>query len=137
LLDHITRTETPDLAAYLRATGQIDATGLARAEAVMMETGQRLAAVLVQLGLIGERSLAQAYAAMLSLRLLGPADYPLAPILPERLRPRFLRDALVVPIKIDGDGLELAMVDPTQVFARDAVDVVIAGETSMEESASF
>jgi general secretion pathway protein E len=122
LLDHITRTETPDLAAYLRATGQIDATGLARAEAVMMETGQRLAAVLVQLGLIGERSLAQAYAAMLSLRLLGPADYPLAPILPERLRPRFLRDALVVPIKIDGDGLELAMVDPTQVFVRDAIE---------------
>lgn len=122
MLDHITRTETPDLAAYLRATGQIDATGLARAESVMMETGQRLAAVLVQLGLIGERSLAQAYAAMLSLRLLGPADYPLAPILPERLRPRFLRDARVVPIGIDGDVLELAMVDPTQVFVRDAIE---------------
>lgn len=121
MLDHTIHTDAPDLAAYLRATGQIDSNGLARAESVIAQSGQRLAAVLVQLGLIGERSLAQAYSAMLSLRLLGPADYPLSAILPDRLRPRFLRDARVVPIGIEGNELELAMVDPMQIFVRDAI----------------
>ncbi|MCW8305950.1 GspE/PulE family protein [Acidiphilium sp. PA] len=121
MLDHTARPDPPDLAAYLRATGQIDATGLARADAIVAETGQSRAAALVQLGLIGERSLALAYAAMLSLRLLEPADYPAAPILPERLRPRFLRDARALPIALDAGVLHLAMVDPERDFVRDAI----------------
>ncbi|WP_287995879.1 GspE/PulE family protein, partial [Acidiphilium sp.] len=121
MLDHTAQPDPPDLAAYLLATGQIDATGLARADTIVAESDQSRAAALVQLGLIGERSLALAYATMLSLRLLDPADYPAAPVLPERLRPRFLRDARALPIALEAGVLHLAMVDPERDFVRDAI----------------
>ena len=66
--------------------------------------------------------------------------------MPERLRPRFLRDALVVRIGIDGERAvagrgaseaEIAAAAGICGLGRAAVDAVIAGETSMEESASF
>jgi general secretion pathway protein E len=122
LLDHITHPGPSDLATYLLGTGQIDQTGLVRADTIVAETGQSRAAALVQLGLIGERSLAQCYASMLSRRLLGPADYPITPVLPERLRPRFLRDARVLPLGIEAGVLHLAMVDPERDFVRDAIE---------------
>ncbi|MDD2876663.1 MAG: GspE/PulE family protein [Acidiphilium sp.] len=136
MLDHVTKPDVPDLAAYLLATGQIDTTGLARADAITAESGtaesgQGRAAALVQLGLIGERSLAQAYAAMLSLRLLGAADYPQAPILPARLRPRFLRDARTLPIAIEDGVLHLAMVDPERAFIREAIEAATGLATSI------
>ncbi|SIQ10397.1 MULTISPECIES: GspE/PulE family protein [Acidiphilium] len=121
MLDHTAQPDPPDLAAYLLATGQIDATGLARADTIVAESDQSRAAAMVQLGLIGERSLALAYATMLSLRLLDPADYPAAPVLPERLRPRFLRDARALPIALEAGVLHLAMVDPERDFVRDAI----------------
>jgi general secretion pathway protein E len=120
LLDH-TAIALPDLADRLRATGQVDAVGLGRAEAVAEETGQSRAAALVQLGLISERALAETYAAMLARPLLTPADYPRAPVLPDRLRPRFLRDARALPLALDGDVLHLAMVDPENRFVQAAI----------------
>jgi general secretion pathway protein E len=114
-------THPPDLATTLRAAGQIDATGLARGEAIAEETGQSLAAALVRLGLIGERALADTYAQMLRLNVLTASDYPAEPVLPARLRPRFLRDARCLPLAIDGTVLHLAMVDPEQNFSREAI----------------
>lgn len=112
-----------DLAAYLLATAQVDAVGLARAQAIAAETDQPIAICLVQLGLIGERARADAYAVILSLPLVLAQDYPDAPLLSDRLRPRFLRDAAVLPLALNAGRLRLAMVDPQDSFAITAIAV--------------
>ena len=112
----------PDLAAHLLASGLVDAVGLARAGAIADDTGQSLAAGLVQLGLISERSLADAYATLLGFDLIEAGNYPDEPVLPERLRPRFLRAARAVPLHVSGQTLGLAMADPLDHFARAAIE---------------
>ena len=46
------------------------------------ESGQRLDQVLLQLGLVTERGLAEAYATLLGAPIAGPARYPEAPLFP-------------------------------------------------------
>ena len=105
----------------LVAAGVCDAAAIARAQAVAREAGIGGAAALVRLGLVQERVLAANWAAMLGLRQVGPEDYPDAPVLAERLRPRFLRAARLLPLALRGSRLVLAMADPFDRFSRDAV----------------
>ena len=56
------------LADLLLDRGLVDGKTLERARRVSADTGQRLDSVLIQLGLIGERGLAEAYAALLGHR---------------------------------------------------------------------
>ena len=124
MLDHAATRPDEDSSAIgpaLLKAGLVDSLGLARARALAAETGLGLAAALVRLGLIGERSLAETAAAVLGLALLAPDAYPAAPVLQERLRPRFLRDARVLPLAMEAGVLDLAMVDPFDGFAAGAV----------------
>jgi general secretion pathway protein E len=82
------------LADILVRAGHCDARALERAQRMAEETGQRLDSTLLQLGLISERSLAEAYAALLELPIAGAAHYPAElPLLADRLTGRFLRFA--------------------------------------------
>ena len=64
------------LAGILQLHGQCDSRMLERARRVAAESGQRLDTVLIQLGLVTERGLAEAYAALLGLPLVAPDRYP-------------------------------------------------------------
>ncbi|TDH58442.1 type II secretion system protein GspE [Dankookia rubra] len=110
-----------DLAALLLGQGQVDARGIERARRVAAETGQRLDAVLMHLGLVTERGLAQALAALLGLPVVPPARYPAGPVLPERLAARFLRQARALPLAEEGGVLALALADPLDAFTPAAV----------------
>ena len=115
-------TSTPDEAAaavvsLLEAQGQCDARTVERGRRVAEENGQRLDRVLIQLGLVNERDLAQAFGSLLGLKLVSVDDYPLEPLLAEQLAPRFLRHARALPIARDGERLVLAMADPLDQFA--------------------
>lgn len=109
------------LAELLQAGGHCDARTIERGRRMAAESGQRLDSVLVQLGLVSERDVATAYASLLGARVVGPADYPDAPVLPERLQPRFLRSARVLPLAATDGRVVLAMADPLDDFARMAV----------------
>ena len=86
------------LADLLVEQGHCDARTVDRGRRVAAESGQRLDKVLLQLGLVSERGLAQAYATLLGLPLATPDRYPPdEPLLPERLGARFLRAARAVP----------------------------------------
>ena len=50
-----------------------------------------------------------------------PADYPEEALFVDRLRPKFLRKAHTMPIAESGERAVLAMVDPLDVFTRNAV----------------
>ncbi len=109
------------LAAELLRRSLLDARALERARGVATETGRRLDAVLVQLGIVGERALAETLAAVSGLPLATTADYPTLPVLPDRLRPAFLRAARALPLRCDDDEVLLAVADPLDDFTTRAV----------------
>ena len=117
---------SPDaLARLLFDRKLIDATGLERARRVAAETGTRIDHVLTQLGLVSERALAEALAAMIGAPLAAPSDYPDAPLLADRLKAKFLRRARALPIADDGEGVTLALADPFDEFAVSAVGAIV------------
>ena len=110
------------LAGLLVAKGQCDGRTIDRARRVAAETGQRLDSVLIQLGLLTERGLAETYAALLDLPIANAARYPTdAPLLADLLPPRFLRQARTLPVAVEDDVLVLAIADPLDDFIPAAV----------------
>ena len=110
---------------FLVERGLIDATGLERARRVAVESGRRLDGVLTQLGLVSERALAEAYAAAIDAPFVGPNDYPVTPLLEDRIRVKFLRHARVLPIAQTSSHVMLAMVDPLDGFAVEAIAALV------------
>src|SRR6266705_1589653 len=113
------------LGTKLIETGAIDQRTLDRARRVAAETGGRFDRVLTQLGLVSEKGLAEALALLLDAPLVGTPDYPETPLFADRLKPKFLRKARVLPIAATADGAVLAMSDPLDEFARNATAVAL------------
>lgn len=113
------------LGLTLIETGAIDQRTLDRARRVAGETGGRFDRVLTQLGLVSEKGLAEALAALLDAPLVGTFDYPERPLFTDRLKPKFLRKARALPIAATADGAILAMSDPLDEFARNATAVAL------------
>src|SRR3569623_908832 len=99
------------LAAYLVERGQLDPANLERGRRTAAESGNRLDSVLPQLGQVSELALAEGLAAVMALKIAAPADYPENPILPERLRLKFLRKVRALPIALDEKTITVAMSD--------------------------
>ena len=121
--------DAADLLAKLGTTlvdsGAIDRRTLERARRVATETGGRLDQVLTQLGLISDRGLAEAYAQLTVAPLVKVADYPDAPLFRDRLKPKFLRRARALPIAASDDRATVAMADPLDFFARNAISAAL------------
>ena len=113
-----------DLCQALVQAGKLDAGGLDRACRLQSNGSEGLLELLPRLGLISERDLAEAIARQLGLPLVGQRDYPDLPVLEDRVSARFLREAHVLPLSVDSDGIALAMADPFNRFAIDAVRVL-------------
>ena len=120
------------LIELLLERGLVDGKTLERARRVAAESGQRLDSVLIQLGLIGERGLAEAYAGLLDLRIAGPDRYPEEPVLPDRLKPKFLRKARAVPLSYDGATVTVAVADPLDAFTRQSIAAATGGRIALE-----
>jgi general secretion pathway protein E len=112
----------------LLQTGQCDARALDRARRVTEETGQRADMVLLQLGLVAERGLAETYATLLGVPLTRADRYPAEAVLPELLSARFLRNARALPLAADSDTLVVAVTDPLDRF----IPASIAAATDLE-----
>ena len=117
-------TPVKRLGELLIERGKLDAGSLDRALRLQQDSGERLGALLVTLGLVAPRDVAEALAAQLGLPMLDVAGYPELPILEERVSSRFLRDAHALPVREDADELVLAMADPTDSYAIDAFAMV-------------
>ncbi len=104
--------------------GKLDAGALERALRLQQESGGKLGALLVTLGLCAQRDVTEALAAQLGLPVLDAASYPELPILEERVSARFLRDARALPVREDDNELALAMADPTDAYTIGAFEMV-------------
>lgn len=103
------------------ARGHLNDVKLARAVASAEKTGETLASVLVKLGLCSEDNVAATLAEILGLEHLKPASVPRLPQDLVGLRPRFLLDADIVPLSVDQGEVVLAMADPLDDEAAQAV----------------
>ena len=104
---------------HLADSGKLQPGALERARMLTAESRERLATVLTRLGLISERDLAEALSLYLHLPLAEPNDYPLKPLLEDKLGAPFLRDAMLLPVKEEGERVILAAVNP---FHRQAIE---------------
>ena len=104
--------------------GKLDAATLERALRLQQESGEKLGALLVTLGVVAQRDVAEALAAQLDLKLVDVAGYPEFPILEERVSPRFLRETRTLPLREDESFVALAMVDPTDAYTIGAFEMV-------------
>jgi general secretion pathway protein E len=109
------------LAAQLVVNGACDARTVERGRRSAADTGQRLDAVLLQLGLVSERGLADTLAGLFGTRVTPTDAYPEERLFAERLTPRFLRTARAMPIAQQGNTLIVAMADPLDRFTPQAI----------------
>lgn len=119
------------LGRLLVAQGRLDANSLDRARRLSAEGGGRLDTVLTQLGLISDRVLADCFAELLGLPLADPAAYPQEPILPDRLRAKFLRKARALPVAVDDRTITVAMADPMDRFAVSAIGLAAGRQVEL------
>ena len=87
------------------------------------ETREKIGVILLRLGMVSGRDLADALADQLDLPLALAADFPELPLLEERLSAKFLRDAQAVPLREDEEELAIAIADPTDPFVISAVQM--------------
>ena len=108
------------LGRLLVEAGKLDAAGLERALRLRENSGERLSAILINLGLTPEREVAAALARLLDLPLTAtlPDDPPVSGI-----NPRFLKQARILPLHQDDAALTVAMADPLDRFAVQALEL--------------
>jgi general secretion pathway protein E len=117
------RSLEQSLATALIAAGKLEAAALDRVLRLQAGNEERLEALLIKLGLASERDIADTLAAQLGLTVVGPADYPEAPVLGDEISKKFLRQAHILPLALTDEGLVLAMVDPLDDYAIQAMEM--------------
>jgi general secretion pathway protein E len=111
------------LAQGLLARGLISADALARARSIELDSDEGLATILTRLGIVSEQALVDFYADASGLARVGAQEWPQTEqaIPAEQVSVAFLRDHLVVPLRIDGGTLVVATADPLRPFAAEAL----------------
>ncbi len=82
---------------------------------------QPLPALLMKLGIVSERDIAEALAEVSGLPLVGTSDYPEASPLPETVATRFLKENHIVGINALDDAFEVAIANPLEQSLLDAL----------------
>ena len=108
--------------------GKLERAALDRAARVRASSGEPIDQLLPKLGLVSERDVAQTIADTLGMPLVHANSFPQDPVMEDKLSPRFLREARVLPLSAGDDGLTVAMANPTNTFAADALRL-ISGHT--------
>lgn len=109
----------------LVARGLLDEVSLSRAQRAQAKSGERFDFVLTRLGLISEADLTGAVADELSLPLATAKSFPIEPILLETLPAEFLKTNRLIPIERGEDRLVVAMADPFNDQAVEAISYLI------------
>ncbi len=90
---------------------------LHKAQQYQDQHGGQLITLLVRLGLVSERDVAEAQARLLNLPLLSSKDYPEDAPAIESISTRYMKHSQVVPIKVTNNHLDIAMANPQDEFA--------------------
>lgn len=111
----------PVFAERLLQDGKLNGASLDRARRVCSETGDRLEAVLINLGLVSEADVVTVMADELGLKVAAGDDFPEEPVLDDSISRKFLREARVFALDQSDAVVRLAMADPLDSYARQAI----------------
>ena len=112
------------LGELLIQRGKLDPLGFERALRLQSETGERADLLLTKLGQVSERDLADALSTQLKLPIVETCDYPVEPVLTDRLSAKFLQEFRVLPLSDSPDGIVLAMADPLDSYVIQAIHLL-------------
>lgn len=112
---------TSALRSHLVLHGLLDEMAAARVERACRQSKERFDVVASRLGLIGEAALCRAMAELLSLPLAGPMDWPDLPVFPDIVPETFLVTNRMVLLAEDGTSAKVAIADPFNSAALDAL----------------
>ena len=119
----VAKVQRKRIGDILLETGIITPQQLAEALAQQRRTRERLGRVLVDQGAASEKQIAQALAAQLDLPLVALSSTRLDPNAVKLIPEILARKRRVVPLRLDGGQLIVAMADPLDVFALDDVGI--------------
>jgi len=95
-----------------------------RARRLLSEGGEdTLPVLLVKLGLVAERDVAEALTEVAGLELVSASDYPETPVLPESVSLRFLQLRRVIGLANNDHGFVLAAADPLDIYLKQALEL--------------
>ena len=114
-----------DLGELLVERGKLEPDKLQQARRLEQDSGERLGPLLVQLGMLAERDLAETLANELDLELALADAYPQTPAVPDRVTPEFLKQARAVPLEETEEHVLVAMADPLDRFTTDAFELAL------------
>ena len=110
-----------EVSVHLIASGRLKKADLKRAEAFRDQNGGDLITLLVRLGLVSERDVAEAESKLLDLPLTNMADLPdEAPDI-GKLSLRYLKQNLLLPVEVTDSDMIVVMANPRDEFALKAL----------------
>ena len=100
------------LGELLIRKGLLDADDLEQALELQKERGDKIGRILIDLGFVNPRDVLTTLSEQLQITVLTADDFP--PVLPEvdRITPRYMRQFIFLPIRVDDSTLTVAMSDP-------------------------
>ncbi len=105
--------------------GRLREGDLKKAERLMAESGGSFISLMVRLGLVSERDVAEGMAELLELDLVTTKQYPEVPPSGIELPMRFMREHHLVPVAEDEDKVRVVMADPRAEFPVQAVKMAV------------
>ncbi len=115
------RSPVARIVAALHERGKVTAGDLARARRLADDAGELLPRMLVRLGLVSERDMAQAMGEVLGLPLADDSCFPAEPVAEGLFPLRFLKDARVLPLDENEERIRVAVADAADPFILSAV----------------
>lgn len=110
------------LGEWLVAAKKLSDVDLQRAIQVQKLSGGKLTQILVRLGLVAEKDIAQVLVDRFDYRLLSVEEYPQEPVLADDVISKaFMREQYVLPVADDDTTLQVAMLDPADEFVLHAL----------------
>ena len=106
------------LTALLSERGKLRGADLARVSRIRAEqpTPENLSCLIVRLGVVSERDVAEALSELLGLPLAHTSDYPEVALPDHHVSVRFLKERVAVPIAEDESKVVVAMADPQDSY---------------------
>ncbi|MES2817376.1 MAG: type II secretion system ATPase GspE [Pseudomonadota bacterium] len=112
------------LGEWLKSSGKLSEADLQRAVQIQKISGGKLGNILVRLGMVAERDVAAIQVERFGYSLITADGYPELPVLEAGLiSPLFMREQHVLPLADDGQCLKVAMLDPSDAFVLQALEL--------------
>ena len=117
-----------EVCVYLIESGRLKQSDLKRAEGFRDQNGGDLITLLVRLGLVSERDVAEAEASLLELPLISTADLPEEAPDIGKLSLRYLKQNLLLPVSATDSEMTVVMANPRDKYALKAL-AMASGKT--------